>query len=214
MERPEPIFYANLDDDLHCLQAALKMTLDTVGKPISWGEADAAVDFVPGLYSWSISAAAAIAERVQGTKFFSALDYREFAERGEGYLASVCRPEWYRLQKSKSTPGFSRELAAARKFINSGVLEVTQIGSQDLESLLGCNLVICLINLARTTGQRGEIAHFVLLYDAPGGQFRYHDPGLPPIKGASLEKALFMQAFEGSEAIAVPDLRPNLGAAR
>jgi len=51
MERSEPYFYSNFPDDLHCLQAALKMTLDTVGKPISWEEADSAVGFVPDLYS-------------------------------------------------------------------------------------------------------------------------------------------------------------------
>jgi hypothetical protein len=190
------------------------MTLDTVGKPISWEEANVAVGFVPGLYSWSISAAAAITERIAGTRFLCALDYREFAERGEEYLASVWPPEWYRLQKSMSTQGFSREQEAARRFIRSGILEVKKIGPDDLESLLRRNLVICLINVAKTKGQVGEIAHFVLLYDAPMGQFRYHDPGLPPIKAASLDRASFMQAFEGSEAIAVPDLRLNLQTAR
>ena len=102
-------FQSNRSDDNHCLQACVKMALNTLYRKTSWDKINEVTHYKEGLYSWASAAAVAISKKIPGTKVISMLDYRSFCEKGEEYLREIWDQEWFETQKIMASAGFKRE---------------------------------------------------------------------------------------------------------
>ena len=202
--RVEPVFFENLPDNLHCLQASVMMVLHSLGHPAQWHEIDRATGFRDGLYSWTITGAATLASYVGGVRFYSQLDYKRFAQEGEAYLATQLSPEHMAVQKQRATAGFVRERQAAAPFVASNRYEMRALWPTELVGLLGNNLVIMNAKTEILYPGNQPGGHFVVLYASDGESVWLHDPGLPGRRSVKLPFDLVYSAYSGGELIVVP----------
>lgn len=198
----EPKFYQNWEDDNHCLQAAVMMVLNTLDGEVTWDEINRITDYEKDLYSWVPRAVVALAERIPGAKLISAMDYEQFAERGEVYLKEFMSSEWFEAQKKNASVGFQKEQNAAQELIHKNLID-QKVTSVDFDSLLDRRLLIALVNSKKLAQIDGNVGHFVVVYGKDKENFLIHDPGLPPIKAWKVNKYRFIDAFQG-ELIVVP----------
>ncbi len=198
----EPKFYKNLADNNHCLQAAVMIVLNTLGKEIEWDDVNRMTQYVEGLYSWAGFAALEIAKRISKTKLVSDLDYNRFAELGTEYLKTFWGPEWFELQKQKASPGFERERQMASLLKDTGICECRMITKEEIQASLKNHILIALVDMGLLSGGK-TTGHFVVLYNQEGDDFFLHDPGLPPRQSYRARMDTFMLAFK-KEAIIIP----------
>jgi hypothetical protein len=132
-----PKFYQNWNDDNHCLQAAMMIVLNTLDGPVSWDEVNWMTQYESGLYSWTPVATVALSKCISGSRLISGMDYKQFTERGEAYLKEYFLPEWYKLQRAHSSPGFKKEQRAAKELVGKNLVEKRGVSKEDMEELLG-----------------------------------------------------------------------------
>lgn len=199
----KPLFYSNKEDDMHCLQAVLLITLNSLGYQMTWEEADELTAFEPNLYSWTVVAASVISERIHGTRLVSNLDYKSFAEKGDEYLKGFLKREWYEDQKNHASIGFVREQKFAENFVSKGTYIHKQVSISDIEETLSMGgLVIALVNVRSLYGKKGTAAHFIVVYAEDNDNFIFHDPGFPSKRAARISKEAFKGAL--TEIIQIP----------
>lgn len=201
-------FQSNWPDDNHCMQACVKMVLDSLFKKTSWDKVNEMTHYQDSLYSWTPAGAVAINERISGVRMISTLDYQSFADRGEDYLKELWREDqkWFERQKKMATLGFKRERKDAQYLLSHNIFEHREITKEEIERLLKDGyLIIAIVNADLLAGREGSSGHFVLLYKQEGDDFIIHDPGLPPQEAWRMKKDKFMSAFR-REAILIPKL--------
>jgi len=199
----EPKFYSNREDNMHCLQAAVMIVLNTLVGEAKWDEVNAMTEYEKGLYSWTPRAVVAMNEKIKGVKLISGLDYQEFARRGEEYLRGYMSQEWFEDQKQHASKDFKREQRAAKDCVSKNLFEQRVVLSDDIEDWLNNYLLIALVNAKMLSNQQGVAGHLVVVYSHKSDVFLLHDPGLPPHHAWSVPKEKFMSAFKG-ELILVP----------
>lgn len=151
-------------------------------------EIDATLQFQPGLFTWTISAAALLAERIDGVAIYSALDYRRFAEEGEAYLAGYWTPDWYSNQKQYASPNFERERKAAAEVIGKARFENRQLSNDEIYQILSRgDFVIANLDHAILNSTPITFGHFVLAYGISGNNILLHDPGPPATQSRRVE---------------------------
>lgn len=198
-----PVFYANWEDDNHCLQAAVMMALAYKGLPTDWDGVEKLTLYDPRYWTWTFFGARALAKKLGDIKIYSDLDYGEFAKRGEEYLKEYWAPDWYPVQKEHSSDGFKREQEAAKDFIENGTyVETDSITAADIDTLLDENVLIALLDVGLLEDDGEPRGHFVFVYDKNDDSYILHDPGLPPREAMEVDKEDFIKAL--GEVITIP----------
>lgn len=204
-----PKFYENRQDGNHCLQAALMSVANSLNGPVSWEEINQATRYQYDLYTWTAIGALALAERFPRVKFFSTMDYREFAKRGEEYLREYLKdsPEWFKLQKEHASNGFNKEQDIAEELIKrENLFEQQKVTQKEIEDLLEKNLLIALVDSGKLFGGVTS-SHFVVVYGNDNKNFLFHDPGLPPHPASKITKDQFMRAFQNDIIVVESNIR-------
>src|ERR1700674_1308517 len=201
---PPPLFCENLPDNLHCCQCCIRMVLAAFGQDMALDEIDAALQFQPGLFTWTISAAALLAERIDGVAIYSELDYRRFAEEGEAYLTEYWSPDWYSNQKQHASPNFERERKEATEVIHKARFENRRLSNDEIYQILSRgDLVIASLDHAILNGTPITFGHTVVAYGVSGPDVRLHDPGPPATKSRRVKWLTFIKALRAAAELVV-----------
>ncbi len=199
-----PKFYKNLDDNLHCLQAALLTALNSAGFNFTWEDMDEFTEFDKKLYSWGSVAVANIHKLVPGIKFYSSNDHRKFAEEGEEHMKKEMDPKWFEVQKKHASAGFIRERRASKYIADHNLAIRDKVDLGVISRSLDDYFAIALIDVGEIDGGSSG-GHFLVIFDQTEDTFIAHDPGLPPKENWNIRKDLFMKAFKKS-LILIPKL--------
>lgn len=198
-----PIFVGNQTDDNHCLQAALLIVLNSLGRRTDWSEIESLTSFDPGLYTWTVCGAAVLANLRPGSKLVAEWDYGRFAAEGESYLMAVWSPEWLAVQRAHASQGFEKERAWAEAICKAGALETRRPALAEIIESFKANIVIALVNSAVLYDHGVKGGHYIVLFGADDKNLFVHDPGLPPRAAIKISKEKFERASR-HETIIVP----------
>ena len=200
-----PKFYPNLADNNHCLQAAVMMVLRTINGKASWDDVNAVTQYENGSWSWVSAAALALADQIEGVKYYSVVDYEQFIKRGEEYFKQLndSEPEWFEVQKEHASPGFNKERRIASELLQRSLVEHRVVSKKEIEEFLRSNMIIALVDAGHLAQKNQRLGHVVLVYDQSAENFVLHDPGLPPRQQWAVKKDLFMIALQG-EVVMIP----------
>ena len=190
------------------------MVLAAFGQEMTLDEIDTALQFRPGLFTWTIRAAALLAERLGGVTLYSELDYRRFAEEGEVYLASYWAPDWYANQKEYSSSNFESERAAAAEVIHKARFENRRLSNEEIYQILfRGDLVVANLDHGILNSTPETFGHSVLAYGVSGPNVFLHDPGPPATESRRVEWVTFTNALRAAgELIVIPRNDQNRGA--
>ena len=204
----EPVFIGNLPDDLHCLQACMRMVCETAGRPISWQEADDMAAFQEGLYTWPARSIIELNNRFPGTRHLTDFDYDRFCREGRAYLLSYFHGDtaWVDDQETHASPGFEKEMRDAQRMIKAQLVERRNPSASDWKDILATHYVIAFVDSGVLHERERGIGHSVLLYGVDGGDLLLHDPGLPPRPSVRIPVERFMKAYRnGATIIPLPN---------
>lgn len=191
-------FYKNLDDDTHCIQAALKIVLGFYNpeKEYSFEELNKITAHVPGKWTWQY----AMVDWLGSNGFLAVaiedFDTEEFVEKGEEYLKKHWKEEVFATQKQFSN--FSEERIYAKKALqNKNVSLPNKIAKfADLEKYYEEEyIVIASINPKVLDGEEGYASHVVVVTDLNDKEITFHDPGLPPVESRKVSREKFAEAM-------------------
>ncbi|TAK04719.1 hypothetical protein EPO33_01855 [Patescibacteria group bacterium] len=204
----EPIFIGNLSDDLHCLQACIRMFGETIGRPISWAEADAITGFQKDLYTWPARSIIELNTLFPGTRYWTDFDYGRFCREGRAYLLSYFHGDvaWVDDQEAHASPGFEKEMRDAQRMVEAQLVERRNPSASDWKDILAAHYVIAFVDSGVLHERERGIGHSVLLYGVDGGELLLHDPGLPPRPSVRVPVERFMKAYRnGATVIPLPN---------
>ncbi|MBI4212297.1 MAG: hypothetical protein HY540_06635 [Deltaproteobacteria bacterium] len=189
-------FFPNTGDGTHCWQAALKMVLAVFepDREYSYDELDRISEKSPGKWTWPTAAMLWFLKRGYELQLIEDFDYGAFAEQGEDYLLERCGKEVGQAQIANTD--LAKELGFAREFSTIAPLDVRIPGFEDLKAMLeqGYGL-ICNINGAMLSGQKGYAGHFVVITGMTQHDITLHDPGLPPQPHLQVPRHVFDRAW-------------------
>ncbi len=199
----EPVFIANLPDDLHCLQACIRMVCEALGHPISWAEADAITGFQEGRYTWPASSIIELHKLFPGTRYWTDFDYGRFCLEAREYLLEYFHGDvaWVNDQEVHATPGFEKEIREARSMLEAGLIEQQNPTASDWSNMLKSHYVIAFVDSGVLHGKGPNVGHSVLLYGVDDDHLLIHDPGLPAQKAARVPLDRFMKAYRNSATV-------------
>lgn len=186
-------FYSNLKDDLHCLQAGLKMVLSSFGKHYSFKELDKITGFKKWQWTWSTKMLIWLSGRYE-VMHIERFNYAAFAERGENYLKRIWDKDFFTAQKAHSD--FRTEQGLAKKLLKSPVKLINRYGTIiDIEKYFGTRMIMVTVNSAVLNRWKGYFNHVVVLTNVNEKCVSFHDPGLPAKRNWRLAKKTFMKAM-------------------
>ena len=185
-------FFAN-PDATHCLQAAMKMVLQSF-RPLhdlSWAALDRITGKVEGLGTWPFAGYTWLHEQGLDVTNVELMDNARFAAEGRAYLAELGGQDF----ADSADPGLdlSRVQAEAAVFVEKVRCETRIPTIDDIRRAVvaGC-LVICNVNSRALNGREGYLGHFVVAKGFDEHGLIVHDPGPP---GEANRKVAF-EVFE------------------
>lgn len=191
-------FYPNLKDDLHCLQACLKMVLKFYfpKKNYSYSELDKISRHVKGKWTWQGSSLLELSKLGFEVVNIENLNYIKFSQTGEEYLQKIWSPEVFESQKKFSN--LKQEQQVAKKLIKDKKIKLinrqAQIG--DIEYYFSNNFTV-LVSLNPCVLQKQDCyaSHIVVVTGVDSQGVAFHDPGLPAQKNKKVSKKLFEKSM-------------------
>lgn len=193
----EPIFYANLPDDLHCSQACIRMVCEALGKPLSWDEADVLTGFRPGFYTWPPKSIVGLNRLFPGTRYLTDFDYECFLKKGRAYLLEYYHGDtaWVDDQEKHASPQFQQEHLEAKEMLEAELLVKENLTAVTLKDAVEKNLLIAFVHFGLLHGVDNNAGHAIFIYHVEGDEILFHDPGLPPRPAQRVSIDHFMKAY-------------------
>lgn len=204
----KPKFYKNTDNN-HCLQCCVRMVHDSVLPKQNWVDEekiDCITEYEPQLYTWTISGAMFLAQKLNGVKIINGgFDYRKFSLKKKRYLEEVWKLDRLRIQESKASSGFEKESKQAQRFLeNGGVCEQISFNEETIQKLIQSSFLIAQVDHGKLYSDSFSGAcHYVLLYSLEDDKVETHDPGEPSRPSCRINLNTFLLAF-CKELISIP----------
>jgi hypothetical protein len=201
----EIVFFPNTEDNLHCYQACLRMVLSAYGVELDWEQLEQLSGYNPKRYTWPAEGVIALQEFIPGVRFYSGMDYKEFAHRGEEYYKELtaANPAWFALQQAHASPHFHDEQLAAKKLVDMNLFRGRTPNPGFIVSHIAQNYVVALIDTRAVFHTRRSEGHYVLLTNKIGDTLLANDPGLPARENYHISLHDFERGFQG-DAIIIP----------
>ncbi|MGI0134771.1 MAG: hypothetical protein ACREBW_07440, partial [Candidatus Micrarchaeaceae archaeon] len=173
-------FYANHEDDMHCMAAAYRSIIQYfTGKRLSWEQADALIGYEDGRVAWALGALTKMVAMGFDIRMIERFDYHAYAERSEAYLRHSypdTEVDWW-LQHSNILD--IKPLIP--EFLKTVHWEQRRPCLQDIDDMLAENrLVFVTLNGCTLNDSPGYARHALLVIDNENGSYIVHDSGLPP----------------------------------
>lgn len=195
-KRPVPPFFGNTKDNMHCLQASLKMILKHFEseKNYSWAALDRLTGQKKGKWTWPIDMLANLHLMGYDVHMIDPFDYKKFLRKKEKYFYEIWSKEIADAQLLYSDiPHVLRSYKMMPKDMDCQVRDAT-IG--DIRSYLKKGyLVETGVNSAALNRRKGYAGHSVVIYDINKTHVFLHDSGLPPQPARKVTLALFKKAW-------------------
>lgn len=191
-------FYPNLKDNLHCLQACLKMVLKYYfpKKNYSYLELDKISRHVKGKWTWQGSSLLELSKLGFEVVNIENLDYCKFAEGGEHHLKTIWTPEVFNLQKKFSD--LKQEKSIASKLARNKNIKLInrQVRLGDIENYFSKDyIVLASVNPCVFQKQNCYASHLVVVVNINSKIVTFHDPGLPPQENRTVPRKIFEKAM-------------------
>lgn len=189
-------FFANTDDDTHCLQAALKMVVKYwyPNEEYSWEDLDSLSAKVDGLWTWPTAALLWLKRKGLNVKVISPFEYQSFISRGGDFLVEKYGQEVGHAQIEHSSIPQEQQLAS--DLIRAMDIDARIPELQEIIVLLEEEyLVICNVNSQLLNGRDGYTGHFVVVKGYSSNKIILHDPGNPPQENRSVTLSDFEKAW-------------------
>jgi hypothetical protein len=190
-------FYANTDDDTHCVQACFKMMLGYFlpEQEFSFKELDVLTHKVEGKGTWWFPALAEFNKMGIQSKVIELFDYQKYFLEGKTYLLAFYGPE---IAQNKLIHTNLKEVKhLIPGFMNGSDYENRSATIKDIDNLLDDGwLVGPEINLGVLNGSPGMGSHMVLVFAKDSQNYTLHDPGLPPHASRIVSKKLLEKAMQ------------------
>jgi ABC-type bacteriocin/lantibiotic exporter with double-glycine peptidase domain len=188
-------FFGNLPDDVHCMQACMKMILKYYfpNRDFSFKQIDKLIGLEERrLWSNPVQAAVVLHDLGLKVKFYTACDVKQFLKEGAFYIKKNYK-DWKTILSHLDV---NLVLRFTQKALERGLLESKKLSWDTTESFFKKgNLIMLVINTNVFKDRKGYAGHFVLLTNI-GKQFvEFHDPGLPPIPNRREDKRKFIQSW-------------------
>lgn len=193
------------------------MCLESLGVSTTFDKLDKSIGYDSRYWTWMISVAKVLQDKIHGVQLVSNLDYGELALNPKAYL----KKRWgensqnYKSQEGHSPLDFLNIQTAAKAFLKNGGAyrycdqKPTEI---ELSDLLKAHLIIMWADwnaLYNLTGQEVK-GHFVVVFAERDNVFIIHDPGLKPKPGKRVDKSLLLKACSG-EMLLIPKNTSPIG---
>ncbi len=197
-------FYENTDNN-HCLQCCVRMVINTIfTEQISETDIDKESEYEPSLWTWTISGAKVLSQKIDNVKVISEFNYNEFKNKGEPYLKNFWRSSRYEEQRKHASESFKKERRLTEDFLNGGgLVEHENLSKENITNLLKDNFLIAQVNHSLLYNLPNSSSHYVLIHDDTSTDFKIHDPGKEPRINYMVKKEQFLHAFS-NELIAIP----------
>lgn len=189
-------FYPNTNDDTHCYQAVIRMTLKHYwpARDFSWEELEKITDKVDGLWTWPMAGILWLHDNGFEVHSVKPFDYTKFIERGGDYLIDLFGKEVAHEQIIHSD--INQGIKYAKQIVKAGLPEPRMPEMSELKKCLDQGyLLICNLNARALKKKDGYTGHFVLLTSYATNGFVLHDPGLPPHKNREVAFSDFERAW-------------------
>lgn len=189
-------FYSNTPDNMHCLQAVIRMVLKYFlsEREFSWKQLDKMTAKKKDRWTWSMWVMLNLKKMGFDIVNMEDFDYERFSKEGGKYLIEKYGREVGEAQiKNSDIP---QEMKIAKEFVKvfGSKFRIPSLG--DIRKLLGQGyLVVCNVNFFALDGKKGYAGHSVLVSDSDGKNIFLHDPGLPPKKNKKVPVRRFMKAW-------------------
>lgn len=198
-------FVPNDADDLHCLQAVVRMLWQGLfGDELSARNADRVTNFKSGLQTWPFAAMLALADRGTFVSNVEDFDVKQFVADPTAELRRQCRGNEEVVQHILKVSDTQAEIEMARRCLEHPSIRFDQrVPNFDDLARTACSQatgVICNINYRAMVGEPGYNGHFILV-DSIGDDddVRIQDPGLPPLADHVVDKETFVRAWGGPD---------------
>lgn len=192
-------FYPNENDDLHCLQASVRMVFETMtGSELTLQQAEDFTGFVSGQQTWPFQTMISFADHGFDVINVEKMDNEWFARSPkEACIAEYGEDIWKHFLKVSDVEAAQK--AAAMCVQNKNITMEKKIPElSDIRSLLDRGfLAICNVNYKALAGEEGYNGHFVVVEDVDVERdiVRLQNPGLPPIRDQEVEFERFLKAW-------------------
>jgi hypothetical protein len=189
-------FFENTDDNTHCFQAVIRMTLAFFepGNVYTWKKLEQHTAKVDGLWTWPTAGILWLHNTGYTTTLIELFDYNEFVRGPESYLHKLFGAEVADAQIQHSD--LKQEVALAKQLLASDIsIHRTPALGDIIKSLSKEHLVIANVNARALYGKEGYSGHFVLLIGYDDNGLFLHDPGLPGRAGVHVPYDQFESAW-------------------
>lgn len=200
-------FYSNSEDDLHCLQACLRMALKywLPEQEFNFGKLDRLSGNKPNKWTWDSRSMLWLLNHGFHVQKITPFDYKLFAADGKNYLQRLWNPEVYKRQDEMSN--LRNEQALAKRLKKDTKMRFIRRSprTSDLSKLLNDGYVlIAHINPRVLDNLPGYSNHSVVITGLEPKEVVFHDPGLPAEKYRHVARNKFDQALKELLAIKLP----------
>ncbi len=197
----QPIaFIPNESDDLHCLQASVRMVWQGLtGSALSGEEAESITGFVSQQQSWPFAAMLGLAERGLWVRSIEDFDPRGFIRdpaseirrqsEEEDIVSHVLRVSDVEQERSR----VQRCLEHPRIEFERRVPSLDDLNTAVTRPATG---VICNVNYKALVGEDGYTGHFVVIDQISQTELRLQNPGLPAIPDQVVDIGRFCAAWK------------------
>ena len=195
MNRPEPPFYANRDDDKSCSLAVYRSLIEKfTGKPVDWAYVENLTGFQPKIAAWTVKALTDLTKEGWDIKVFEPFDYSIYLSEGESYLKAQFGKEIADWQIKNSNVLEMKQYIP--EFLEKVNITVKNPSIEDIEDMIDeGRLVSLVLNSKALNNQPGYVGHSVLIFDYDDDNLKFHDPGLPGVKSRIEKKELALMAM-------------------
>jgi hypothetical protein len=205
-------FYANTQDDTHCVQAAFRIMLKHFlpERDFTFKQLDTLSKKQPGKGTWWFPALIEFKKMGLQVKEIGSFDYARYYHEGPDYLKQIYSEdvaEWYLMRSN---------VVDAKKYIPEflDLIDVEQrpASINDIKQLLADGWLIGLdINPRVLNDKAGYSSHMVVIVSCQNDTFILHDPGLPPRPNRRVtEQKLFdAWSYAGSQNMSLVALKSH-----
>jgi len=192
-----PPFYANRMDDMSCMLACLRSALEHfTGKQYGWEELEKLTGFQSGKAAWTVKIWAYLATHGFDVRMIEGFDYNRYQTEGKEYLRTFLKP--MELQWQLDHTNLLEVAPLLPTFLKSVYQEIRSPLLKDIDKMLDDNyLVTVQLNSRKLNGEKGYVAHMILVYDRQGDYYIAHDPGLPAHEARRIPARLLLDAMGG-----------------
>ncbi|MCD6476997.1 MAG: hypothetical protein J7K26_02425 [Candidatus Aenigmarchaeota archaeon] len=189
-----PIF-PNSSDDIHCLQACMKMVLKYYfpEKDFSFEQINELMGLGKRkLWSTPVQAVVVLDDLGLNVKCYASFNFEEYVENPMQYIKNNYN-DWKTILNYLDVDLDVRFLKEA---INRNLVENKLLMFDDIIKFFKENaIIIVILNINKFENKEGYLGHAVVITDIGEDYVEFHDPGLPPIPNRRIDKEKFIKAW-------------------